>query len=326
MFRLRATASTLTAFLVLVVSALGLSTPRSVAHKNPLLPGGVLVSSTELVAVPVTVTNQAGSFVGGLTQADFRIWQDGRQENITYFEQQDTPVTVGLIVDHSGSMLPKLRAVAAAVNLFAHSSNPQDQMFVIDFANTVKFERLDGNEFTSDPRVLQQAVARVSATGETALYDAVAAGLERLNQGRWPKKALIIVSDGGDNLSRHTSGQVLRMARRSHAVIYAVGLVGAVNEQEDPEVLKHLAKATGGIALFPKRIDAIRAESAQIARDIRSAYMIGYRPPTSSRPGSYHKIRVQVAAKRVRKLRVRARPGYFTARDSQERRDAALLP
>ena len=159
-------------------------------------------------------------------------------------------MTVGLIVDHSRSMGPKLPEVAAAVSAFAQSSNPQDEMFVVDFNDDVSVELLDGKPFTNDPHELEKAVSAVSARGRTALYDAVAEGLNHLQFGHWDKKALIIVSDGGDNASRHKFSQVLALAQRSQVVIYSIGLVDA-NEEENPNVLRRLCKDTGGIAYFP---------------------------------------------------------------------------
>ena len=189
---------------------------------------------TELVVLPVSVTDADGNFVPGLGLQNFRVYEDKRLQTVTSFQQQDAPVTVGLIVDHSRSMGPELPQVAAAVAAFARLSNPQDEMFVIDFNDTVSVEMADGKPFTSDAKVLERAVSAVSARGRTALYDAVAEGLNHLQLGHLDKKALIIVSDGGDNASRHNYSQVLQMARQSQAVIYAIGLADPY-EEEDPE-------------------------------------------------------------------------------------------
>lgn len=273
----------------------------------------VLSSRTDLVAVPVSVTDPHGNFVGGLMIDNFRVLEDGQPQNISVFEQQDTPVTVGLIVDHSGSMGAKLREVAAAVLAFAHLSRPEDEMFVVDFADTVTVELLHGKPFTGDPQELSEAVTAVSAQGQTALYDAVAEGLVHLQLGRWNKRALIIVSDGGDNVSRHTFSQVLALARSSQAVIYAIGLLSESGQEENPGVLRRLCDDTGGIAFFPPKGASIEAVSTQIARDLRGQYMLGYVPPTNTDAGAFRKIDVKVSAPGRGKMRVRSRAGYSVA-------------
>jgi Ca-activated chloride channel family protein len=221
-------------------------------------------------------------------------------------------------VDHSRSMGPKLPGVAAAVSAFAQSSDPDDEMFVVDFSDNVSVELLDGKPFTSDPRELAQAVSAVSARGMTALYDAVAEGLNHLQLGRWEKKALIIVSDGGDNASGRKYADVLELARRSQAVIYAIGLVGAL-EEENPGVLRRLCKDTGGLAFFPAEGESVSEVSASIARDLREQYTLGFTP--EKRNGdSFRKIRVEVTAPGRGRLHARTRSGYFAA---QQKRSAA---
>lgn len=275
----------------------------------------VLAVNTQLVVLPVSVTDSRGQFVSGLTAGDFQIFEDGRSQKITFFEEQDTPVTLGLLVDHSGSMVSKLREVAAAVSSFAHSSNPQDEMFVVDFADTVSVELLDAKPFTSDPKELEQAVVTVSAAGQTALYDAVAEGFLHLQYGQWKKKALIIVSDGGDNASRHNLSQVLAMARQSQVVIYAIGLVDQSGLEENPGILERLCKETGGIAFFPRNSESIAEVSRKIAQDVREQYTLGYPPPQDA-SGAFHKIEVKVSVPGGRKVRVRTRAGYSMAPES----------
>jgi Ca-activated chloride channel family protein len=272
---------------------------------------------TELVVLPVRVTDARGDFVTGLSPEDFRVYEDGRPQKVAKFQQGDTPVTVGLVVDHSRSMGPKLYEVAAAVSAFAQSSNPQDEMFVVDFNDDVWFQLLDGKPFSSDPKELQKAVTAVSARGRTALYDAVAEGLNHLRLGHWDKKALIIVSDGGDNASHQKYSQVLALAQRSQALIYSIGLVGAYGEQEEnPDVLRGLSNGTGGVAYFPGSAETIAGISAQIARDLREQYTLGFTPEKQRNGASYRKIQVKVSAPGRGKLHVRSRPGYFGAQEN----------
>lgn len=272
---------------------------------------GTISVETELVVLPVLVTGAGGDFVSGLTQEQFRVYEDGRRQPITLFQQEDTPVTVGLVVDHSRSMGPKLAGVAAAVSAFAESSNPDDEMFVVDFSDSVSAEFPAGKAFTSNPRELVQAVSGVSARGMTALYDAVAEGLNHLQLSQWEKKALIIVSDGGDNASRRKYGDVLELARSSQAAIYAIGLFGS-SEEENPSVLKRLCKDTGGLAFFPAKGELVSDVTKIIARDLREQYTLGFTPEKRN-GNTFRKIRVEVTARGRGKLLVRTRPGYYAA-------------
>ena len=295
--------------LVLICSSAGYSqSPPSSAV--PASQSAISVK-TELVLLPVRVTDAHGDFVPGLSLDNFQVYEDGRQQKVTVFQRGDTPVTVGLVVDHSRSMGPELPQVAAAASAFAQSSNPEDEMFVVDFNDEVWFQLLDGKPFTNDPAELEKAVSAVSARGRTALYDAVAEGLNHLRFGQWDKKALVIVSDGGDNASRHTYSQVLAMAQRSQTLVYSIGLGDALDQDENPDALKRLCKNTGGIAYFPGSETHVRDISMQIARDLREQYTLGFAPEGTNNDHSFRKIEVKVAAAGRGKLHVRSRPGYF---------------
>ncbi len=281
-------------------------------HQSTAAAQGTISVETSLVVLPVRVTGADGNFVSGLTQEQFRVYEDGRPQPITLFQQEDTPVTVGLIVDHSRSMAPKLEGVASAASAFAQSSNPNDEMFVVDFSDNVSVELPGGKPFSSNPRELAEAVSAVSARGMTALYDAVAAGLKHLQLGHSNKKALIIVSDGGDNASSRKYRDILELAHRSQAVIYAIGLVGSSEAEENPGALRQLCKDTGGLAFFPEKGDSVSEISASIARDLREQYTIGF-APEKKQDGTFRKIRVEVKAPGRGKLQVRTRSGYFAA-------------
>jgi Ca-activated chloride channel homolog len=269
---------------------------------------------TELVVLPVRVTDGHGDFVSGLSPDHFRVYQDGSPERITLFQQEDTPVSVGLIVDHSRSMGPKLACVTTAIVAFAHSSNPQDEMFVVDFNDDVSLELPGGKQFTHDPAELARAVSAVSARGQTALYDAVYEGLKHLQLAHEEKKALIIVSDGGDNASQHTAGDVLALARQSQTVIYSIGLFSGSSADENPKVLRRLCEDTGGIAFFPDASagETVESVSAKIARDLREQYTLGFAPDKgpSGNGHAYHKIDLKVSAPGRGKIRVQTRRGY----------------
>ena len=278
--------------------------------------------SANLVLLPVKVTDKRGTFVAGLKLQDFRVYEDRLLQKLTVFEEGDTPVTVGLIVDHSRSMGPKLREVANAVYTFAHSSNPHDEMFVVDFNDDVLIELMKGKAFSSDPKELEGALAAVAARGRTALYDAVSEGLKHLQYGHFGKKALIIISDGGDNASHLKYSQVLAQARRSQAMIYAIGLVGADDTEENPKLLRRLCNDTGGIAYFPKEGESVAKVSTEIARDLREQYSLGYPPPNMQHVEALRKIEVKVTVQGRGSLRVRTRQSYSLA---PEKRSTAEL-
>lgn len=266
--------------------------------------------TTEAVVLPVRVTDASGNCVRGLTQDDFRVYENGKEQKIAFFQHADTPITAGLIVDHSGSMRPKLRQVAAAVYEFAQTSDAQDEMFVVNFSDDVWLQPLDGKPFTSDAHVLERAVTAVGAAGQTALYDAIVEGLRHLQLGTLNKKALVIVSDGGDDASDHTYAEVLELARRSQAVIYAIGLVGDSHEEENPGLLRRLAKNTGGIAFFPRSVESVVDISKQIAADLREQYTLGYVPEGRAVDTLFHKIAVKITAPGGGRWHVRTRLGY----------------
>jgi Ca-activated chloride channel family protein len=305
--------------LLLAVISLSLFHAELRSTSAPIVPNlseqAKISVTADLVVLPVNVTDSNGAFVSGLQKEKFRVYEEGKLQKVTLFTEEDAPVTVGILVDHSRSMGPKLGEVTIAVSAFAHSSNPDDEMFVVDFSDTVSIELLDGNPFTSDAQILERAVSMVSARGQTALYDAVAQGLKHLELGKREKKALIIVSDGGDNASRHKYSEVLTLARQSHAVIYSIGLVGNT-EEENPRALEMLCKETGGIPFFPKEGQSISNIAGTIARDLREQYTLGYAPTKEVGGSSFRKIAVKVDAAGRGRLRVRTRAGYLARTNS----------
>jgi VWFA-related protein len=273
--------------------------------------------SANLVLLPVKVTDARGTFVSRLKMEDFRVFEDGQPQKLTVFEEGDTPVTVGLIVDHSRSMGAKLPDVVAAVTSFALSSNSQDEMFVVDFNDDVLIELMRGKAFSNDAKELAEALKAVSARGRTALYDAVSEGLHHLQYGHLEKRALVIISDGGDNASHLKYSQVLAQARQSQSLIYSIALIGSDNEEENPGLLRRLCKDTGGIAYFPRAGESVTNVSTQIARDLREQYTLGYAPQNMKRADAFRKIEVKVGAPGRGKLHVRTREGYSLAAEKQ---------
>ena len=266
--------------------------------------------SSELVVLPTIVTDKQGRYVTDLTQAQFIVYDNGRKVPIELFTTEDTPVTVGLILDGSSSMRLKLGEVLAGSLAFARLSNPNDELFAIRFNDDVR-EVLDKRFLlASDLGALEKALPSVLPEGRTALYDALIAGLEHLDEGTRPRKVMVVISDGGDNASHATLDRVLSRARASNASIYTIGNYDDDDPDKNPGVLKSLAHATGGERFLPRSPGALMQACERIAREIRSGYTLGYVPP--DRDGVFHRLRVQVSAP-GRNLVVRTRPGYFAA-------------
>lgn len=283
--------------------ALSASSPRL---QEPSFRSG----SSELVVLPTIVTDKQGRYVSDLTQDQFVVYDNGRKVPIDLFTTEDTPVTVGLIIDGSSSMRSKLGEVLAGSLAFVRLSNPNDELFAIRFNDDVREVVNKRFLLASDVGTLEKALTSVVPEGRTALYDALIAGLEHLDEGTRPRKVMIVISDGGDNASRATLDRVLSRARASNASIYTIGIYDDADPDKNPGALKSLAHATGGERFLPRSPGALMQVCERIAREIRSGYTLGYAPP--DRDGVFHRLRVQVSAP-GRSLVVRTRPGYFAA-------------
>jgi VWFA-related protein len=266
--------------------------------------------SSELVVLPVTVTDGHDRLVANLPRDRFIVYDNGRRQPIELFSNEDTPVTVGLIVDDSGSMAPKLGEVIAAALAFARSSNQQDEIFAIAFNDRVQ-DTLAGRLLTvGDIGGINSVLRSLVPQGRTALYDALVTALDRISDATRPRKVLIVISDGGDNASVATLKQVLYRARQSNVTIYTIGVFDANDTDTNPGVLKALAHATGGERFMPNSPGRLVQVCDHIAREIRSGYTIGFVPP--DRDGAFHRVRVEIQPS-DRHLNVRTRPGYFAA-------------
>jgi VWFA-related protein len=264
-----------------------------------------------MVVLPVSVTDARGQSVAGLTSEQFRVYDDGRLQPIALFRAGEVPLTVGLIVDYSTSMRPKRDAAHAAIEAFARSGRQDDEMFVVGFSDRAEVQSFPGGKlFTSDPAELAAALTRGTPGGTTALYDAVAKGLRHLPAGRSDRKALVVVTDGGDNASRLKYEQVRDLARASEAVIYGIGLTGAELQEENPNNLKRLCRDSGGIAYFPEATADIERMIMDIARDLRTQYTIGFTPAPPRGGQTFRKVKVSVTSPSGAKLSVRTRAGY----------------
>ena len=279
---------------------LGTPSPARPQESSPVQnrPGGeyTISVSVDSVVLPATVETRKGVLVSGLGKDDFQVYEDGLLQQITYFSHEDIPVTVGLVVDNSGSMRPRRDEVIAAALAFARSSNPADQMFVVNFNEHVSFGLPENTPFADKVPELQVALSRIKTDGKTALYDAVAAAHDHLKKGNRDKKVLIVVSDGADNASQHTLDQIMAMVGHPNAIIYTIGLFEQDDPDKNPGVLKQLARATGGEAFLPESLKEVVPICVRIAHDIRNQYTIAYAPANRKQDGTYRVIQVKARA------------------------------
>jgi Ca-activated chloride channel family protein len=292
-------------FLVLLVGLCGVAT---VSPQQQLEPP-VLSVRTDLVTLSVTVVDRRGALVSGLRPEHFTVYDDGEPQAIQFFSSEDLPATIGLAIDSSGSMRGRRAEVTAAVTAFAALSHPLDEFFTVNFNETVWSGLPDNVAFTDDADQLRAVLATAPARGMTALYDAVRVALEHLRDGRRDRKALVVVSDGGDNASSETLDAVLDYARRSDVAIYTLTFFDPDNRDARPAVLKALARETGGHAFSPGHAADVTRAFAQIAGEIRSGYTIGF-APAETQTGGFRSIRVVVDAGNHRQLIARTRAGY----------------
>ena len=276
-------------------------------------------AATDLVILHVGVTDRAGRYKPGLEKDAFTVLEDGVPQTITLFSNEDIPATVGLIIDSSISMWSLRDHVVAAATEFARASNPADELFALAFNDDVRPALTADQPFTSDADVLERAlVAVVNPRGRTALFDAIHAGLGYAARGTHPRKALVILSDGGDNASRARLDEVLTLTQTSNVMIYTVALLDPTTRDSNPDLLERLARSTGGQALKPDIQPAASkrgiAQALQtVARDIRHSYTLGY-VPTRAPDGSFRPLEIRVISPDRQRVNVRARRGYLAAR------------
>jgi Ca-activated chloride channel family protein len=281
------------------------------ALQDPMNPPSFTTGASELVVLPVTVTTGQGELVPDLTREQFVVLDNNRPQTVTLFSNEDAPVSIAIVVDNSGSMRGRVAQVLAATLVFARSSHPEDELFVFEFNDDVRDVLGGSNVRAEDEDQLESALRTLVPEGQTALYDGLMAALERLDRATHARKIILLMSDGGDNVSRATLDDVLAHARRSNATIYTIGLFQRGARETNPGVLKTLASSTGGARFLPRSPGPMLRACSRIAREIRSGYTFGYVPP--ERDGRYHTVRVHLEGDGTRGLIVRTRPGYFAA-------------
>jgi Ca-activated chloride channel family protein len=288
-------------------------------------PRGYTISvDVNLVMLYASVRDKAGRRIKELVKENFKVYEDNVEQKTAVFSSSDIPVTLGIVIDDSGSMRDKRPAVAAAALAFVQTSNPQDQVFVVNF-NDVFYLDTPG-DFARNIEDLKAALDKIDSRGGTALYDAGRASLDHLKLGSHDKKVLLVISDGEDNASRISYDEFFRIAQESDAVIYTIGLLGVEEgsnlfklkgrgNRRAAKVLRKISQATGGAAYFPKSLDEVKSICVQVAEDIRNQYTIGYYPANTKKDGSFRQIRVEARKEgRGGRLVVRARTGYYAPR------------
>jgi VWFA-related protein len=280
--------------------------------------GFLLHKEVSEVLLNVTVIDDKQRLITSLNKNDFKVYEDGVLQTLSAYRHEDMPVSLGILVDDSGSMQPKHAAVAKAALDLVRLSNPQDETFIVNFAE----EPFLDQDFTSDLTKLNDGLSHIEARGGTALYDAVSASADHMSKtAKRSRQVLLIITDGVDNDSASTLEETVRRVQElGGPVVYAIGLLfgDAPRSEVRPakRALDLLAKETGGVAYFPKSLAEIDDVSAEVAKDIRNQYVLGYHSTKPADQGGFRTVRVEVTAKGYGKLSVRTRTGYYPAKDA----------
>lgn len=283
-------------------------------------PAPTISVEVQLVSLNVAVTDKNGQMHSGLSEKDFRIFDNGVEQAIRHFSHDDLPYSLGLVLDRSGSMSGMIREIYNAAFHTVRASKAEDEFFIEVFDNHVEFPQ----GLTTDQALLYRRLSGITPGGSTALFDAILAGLDQLKSAHHDKKALLVVTDGADNSSKHSFEEVLARAKAENVVIYAVGMFDdetlkaeSMRKSKVKSLLSRLAQVTGGRAYFPNTIKQCEQACVDIAKDLREQYSLGYYPSPRSENGVWHSIRVQLSlpeSTRQDGLSVRTRSGYFASR------------
>jgi len=266
----------------------------------------------DLVLVPVTITDPLNRLVTGLDKENFALFEGKEAQEIKHFSSEDAPVSLGVIFDMSGSMSSKIERAREAVIEFFKTANPQDEFFMITFAD--KPEEI--SDFTQSVEDIQGKLVYTIPKGRTALLDAIYLGVSKMRQAKYPKKALLIISDGGDNHSRYTEGEIKNLVKEADVLIYAIGIYDrnfpTEEERLGPQLLSDVTELTGGRAFTIDNPNDLADVATKIGIELRNQYVLGYRPKNPVRDGKWRKIKVKLnPPKGLPPLRVYAKTGYY---------------
>src|SRR6266403_330150 len=266
-----------------------------------------------LVVLHTTVIDDRGRFADGLKQDNFRVLEDKVEQKLSVFRREDIPVSMGLVIDNSGSMRDKRPRVNQAAITLVEASNPQDEAFVVNFNDDFYLD-LD-KDFTNSIPELKEALERIDSRGSTALYDAIIGSLDHVKKGGKDKKVLLVVTDGEDNTSHSSLEKTIREVQKTNTVIYTIGLLSEEskkNAKRAKRALEQIAQASGGLSYFPENVEDVHTICEQVAHDIRNQYTLAYYPTNIKRDGTFRSVQVEVIPPRGRgKLQARTRNGYY---------------
>lgn len=273
----------------------------------------VFKKDVEEVQLHATVVDEKKRIVTDLARNDFAVFENGQPQQITSFDRRDIPVSLGIVIDNSGSMRDKRPAVNQAALNLVRSSNPKDEVFIVNFNDEYYLDQ----DFTADLKLMSEGLGKIDSRGGTALYDAVVASADHLKKGaKLEKRVLLVVTDGEDNASRESLEQAIRrLEQEDGPTVYTIGILGEERQKRARRALSTLAERTGGVSFFPKDIGEVDAISKAVAHDIRNQYIIGYKPSMQKAEGGYRTVRVEAKAPGHGKLMVRTRTGYYAGQE-----------
>jgi len=303
------------ATLLLFFSLIGLYASRALGQEGE----AVFTTDTRLVILPATVQDKNGHLITNLKQEQFQVFEDGVIQPIKLFKREDVPVSMGLIIDSSGSMRDKRAKVESAALTLVKESNKEDEVFIVNFNDEAFLDQ----PFTNDIKKMEQALSRIDSRGGTAMRDAIRMSIDHEKEkAKKDKRVLLVVTDGDDNASVISLENLVRESQSSNVVIYAIGLLSEEEKREAKRAkraLLALTEATGGMAFFPKDVSEVEQIAHQVAHDIRNQYTLGYTPASKNLDGSYHTVKVTANA--PNHPVVRTRTGYYATKDSMAGRN-----
>ncbi|HEV2198099.1 MAG TPA: VWA domain-containing protein [Candidatus Acidoferrum sp.] len=292
--------------------------PPPPGQNNADKQGAAIITRVNLVVLHTTVLDDRQRFADGLKLENFRVFEDKVEQKVSVFKREDLPVSMGLVIDNSGSMRDKRPKVNEAAITLVQASNPQDEAFVVNFNDDFYLD-LD-KDFTSSVPELKEALERIDSRGSTALYDAIIGSLDHLKKASKDKHVLLIVTDGEDNSSHYSLEKTIREIQKTDTVIYTIGLLSQESKKSAKKArraLEEIARASGGIAYFPENVEDVHNICQQVAHDIRNQYTLAYYPTNDRRDGTFRMVNVEVIPPRGRgKLVARTRNGYYAPSDN----------
>jgi Ca-activated chloride channel family protein len=303
--------------LVLTCSLASAQGAQSPANPPPV-EDPVFRADTRLVLLPITVSGKDGKLITDIPQKAFKVYENGVEQPIKLFKREDVPISLGIIIDNSGSMREKRQKVEIASVDLVKASNPQDEVFIVNFNDQAYLDV----EFTSDVKKMEQGIARIDSRGGTAMRDAIEQSIDYLKKkGMKQKKVLLVVTDGNDNASTITLEKLVNRSRQDEVLIFAIGLL---NEEEHREAriakraLDALTRESGGLSFYPKSVAEVDELTLQVAHEIRNQYTIAYSPTVQEMDGSFRQIKVTVNS--AGHPMVRTRTGYYATPDSSAKK------